>query len=179
MPDADQHGAIDIAFGADGNCWIEAHHDGYGENYGLLHQRRLYMAEGGEDLRGEDSLKAARPGKGPKKAVPFCVRFHLHPGLRASLLSERGAVLLRTASRQGWRFRCAGGEIALEESVYLGRRGEVRRSEQIVIHGLADGDETVVKWALNRLPQEKPARRRKKKSDTAGGEDPDQPLLTV
>src|SRR3546814_7024210 len=44
---------------ADGAVWVEAEHDGYVENHGLTPRRRLYLAAGGEDLRGEDVLPYA------------------------------------------------------------------------------------------------------------------------
>ena len=79
----------------------------------------------------------------------FALRFHLHPSVQASLQGEGEAVLLRLPSGQSWRFRAEGGEMALEESVYMGG-SEPRRTEQIVL----SGDESTpqqVKWALTKL----------------------------
>jgi len=45
----------------------------------------------------------------------------------------------------------AGAVLALEPSVYLGQPGQLRRSQQIVLSGETTGEETVVKWALQRL----------------------------
>ena len=50
----------------------------------------------------------------------------------------------------GWRLRTAGADLSLEPSVYLGRAGEIRRSEQVVLTGTTNGPETVVKWVLQR-----------------------------
>ena len=43
---------------ANGAHWLEASHDGYLTAFGALHRRRLYMAESGEDIRGEDAIEA-------------------------------------------------------------------------------------------------------------------------
>jgi uncharacterized heparinase superfamily protein len=126
-----------------GAQWLEASHDGWRRAFGALHRRRLYLAESGDDLRGEDMVEVAGDG-----AVPsFTLRFHLHPGVVASLLQEDGGVLLRLPSGIGWKLRAKGARVALEESVYLG--GEPRRAQQVVL--LAEEGESSVQWAITRV----------------------------
>jgi uncharacterized heparinase superfamily protein len=125
-----------------GAHWLEASHDGWGRLFGAVHQRQLYLAESGEDLRGEDRIEADQP-------QPFMIRFHLHPSVTASLQQDNGAVLLRLPSGQGWRLRADGARISVEESVYFGGL-EARRAEQVVLTGHQDGPQTV-KWAITRL----------------------------
>ena len=43
---------------ANGAHWFEASHDGWMKPFGAIHRRRLYLAESGEDLRGEDWIEA-------------------------------------------------------------------------------------------------------------------------
>ena len=62
---------------ADGSVLVEASHDGYAPTRALVHRRSLYVAAGGDDIRGEDVLT----GRG-RSAV--AVRFHLHPQVSAS-----------------------------------------------------------------------------------------------
>ena len=135
---------------ANGAHWLEVSHDGWRKPFGAVHRRRLYMAESGEDIRGEDMVEAASP-------QPFAVRFHLHPDVHTSLqqdvhtsLQQDGeAVLLRLPSGSGWRLRAEGARITLEESLYLGG-AEPRRTEQVVLTGLADGPQQV-KWAITKV----------------------------
>jgi len=134
----------------EGSLWLELSHDGYKHRYGLVHHRRLYLAAGGEELRGEDRLE----GRG--SAHSFAIRFHLHPQVQASLAQGNAAALLRLPGGSGWRLRCSGGEMAVEESIYLGRAGEMRRSQQIVVSG-AVADDAVVKWGLRREGRRGPA----------------------
>ena len=134
---------------AEGSHWLDMSHDGYRAPFGLVHQRRLYLAAGGEDLRGEDCL-AGRGGH------DFTIRFHLHPDARVALAQDGETILLRVGRGAGWLFRARGAAVALEPSVYLGRRGEVRRSQQIVLTGCTEDGETTVKWALHK--QERPAK---------------------
>jgi len=131
----------------DGNLWLDMSHDGYRRLFGLRHRRRLFLAAGGADVRGEDRLQP----RGTSRACDFAVRFHLHPDVRASVAQGGDSALLRLAKGGGWRLRAAGARVSLEPSVYLGRKGEIRRSQQIVLRGRAGAAGANVKWALRRI----------------------------
>ncbi|MBI3453604.1 MAG: heparinase II/III family protein [Rhodospirillales bacterium] len=137
---------------ADGNIWIAGSHDGYLANFGVVHRRRLYLSHDGEDLRGEDTL-VPQPGSAPPAAHAFTARFHLHPDVQASSIQNGAAVLLRLPSGTAWRFQTSGGALDIAESVYLGRRGAVRRCEQIVATGALAAEGAALKWAFKRLPK--------------------------
>jgi uncharacterized heparinase superfamily protein len=128
---------------ANGAHWLEVSHDGWKKPFGAVHRRRLYLAESGEDIRGEDAVEAA-------SGQPYTVRFHLHPAVAASLQQDGEGVLLRLpGAGGGWRLRAEGAKITLEESVYLGG-AEARRGEQVVLSGFADGAQQV-KWAITKV----------------------------
>lgn len=128
---------------SDGNVWVVAAHSGYQSNFGLVHRRRLYLAHDGSDLRGEDTLTGTHRGYATG-------RFHLHPDVRASLVQNGAAVLLRLPSGTAWRFQAAGGRIEIGESVYFGA-GERRRAEQITVMAALESQGAQIKWALKRL----------------------------
>lgn len=130
---------------ADGAVLVDASHDGYVAGFGLVHRRRLYLSADGADLRGEDTLS----GEGWHE---FALRFHLHPGVRALPVQDESAMLLRLPGGDGWRFAVSGGRAEIQPSVYLGVRGRVQKSEQIVVAGSTEGGEAVVKWVLRRIP---------------------------
>ncbi len=133
---------------SEGNVWLDLSHDGYGPDFGVVHRRRLFLAGNGDELRGEDRLAAdgvrARDGRG------FAIRFHLHPAVQAIPAQNGMAAILRLPSGNGWRLRSTDHAVTLEESVYLGRRGEIRKTQQVVIPAATAGAETVVKWAIGR-----------------------------
>lgn len=133
----------------EGNFWLDTSHDGYEKPFGLIHHRRLFLGAAGDDLRGEDSLDG--PGE-----QDFAIRFHLHPEVSAIPTQEGCSVLLKLGRAGGWRFRAEGAALALEPSVYLGRAGEPRRTQQIVLSGKSGGGETRVKWALRKEDAAKP-----------------------
>jgi uncharacterized heparinase superfamily protein len=125
--------------------WLEMSHDGYRNNFGLVHRRRLYLDAAGADFRGEDVLEPLeRRGNGP---TDFAIRFHLHPLVRASLSQGGTAVILSLKSGRGWRFRVAGAAPQLEESIHLGD-GSPRRSTQIVLAGSLAEESVAVQWAF-------------------------------
>ncbi|MBV8401385.1 MAG: heparinase II/III-family protein, partial [Acetobacteraceae bacterium] len=126
---------------ANGAHWLETSHDGWVKAFGAVHRRRLYVAESGDDIRGEDCLESPTPQS-------YSVRFHLHPAVTASLQQDGTTVLLRLPSGGGWRLRSDGARMTLEESIYVGGP-EPRRSEQVVLTGSADGPQQV-KWAITK-----------------------------
>ena len=127
----------------DGNMWVEASHDGYAERLMLTHRRRLYLSADGDDLRGEDTLT----GTGGKM---FTIRFHLHPKVKASMSQNGALALLRLPSGLGWKLRASGGTLDVADSIYLGRRGEMKRCQQVTITGDLQTGGASVKWALRR-----------------------------
>lgn len=138
--------------------WLESSHDGYKMDYGLVHRRRIFVGESGDDVRGEDSLFVP-VGDVPvsRGSVPFALRFHFHPDVQVSLAQDLSSALLVQKGRAGWRFRTDGGPLAVEPSVYLGGGAKPIRCQQLVIsgNGLGDGDgqarENRVRWSLRRL----------------------------
>ncbi|MSP82519.1 MAG: hypothetical protein EXQ94_06200 [Alphaproteobacteria bacterium] len=116
-------------------------HDGYGSNFHLTHRRRIELSADGQRVVGEDRLT----GSGGER---FVVRFHLHPSVPAALVEDGSAILLRLPGGGGWRFAAGGGVIGIAESIYLGRDGERRRGQQIVVSGGLNGSETVIEWDL-------------------------------
>ncbi|MBC7433772.1 MAG: heparinase II/III family protein [Rubritepida sp.] len=124
--------------------WLEVTHDGWRRPFNAIHRRTLYLAEGGDDLRGEDVVEL--PG-GVTETLSWVVRFHLHPGVSASLVEDESAVLMRLPSGHGWQLRARGARITLEESVYAA--AETRRTQQVVLH--AEPDAEAVRWAISRV----------------------------
>jgi uncharacterized heparinase superfamily protein len=63
---------------------------------------------------------------------------------------EGGGVILKLPNGEGWRFRAGGGELTVEESVYLGGQ-VVRRSEQLVIGGTMRGGPAEIAWVFEQI----------------------------
>jgi uncharacterized heparinase superfamily protein len=129
-------------------CRVDARHDGYLRAFGILHERSLSLSPGGDVLSGVDRLlpDKASPRQG---AVPFALRFHIHPDVRVSP-SQGSGFILKLPGGEGWRFRCSA-DAAIEESVYAGT-GSVRRAEQFVVSGTVKDVPVEVGWAFEQMP---------------------------
>lgn len=135
----------------EGAVWLEAEHDGWVHDFGLLHQRRLYLDQRLDELRAEERLHPAPGQREVVRAIaaPYAVRFQLEPGVQASLARDRRSILLRGHSGRGWWFRTDGPDVAIEPSVHIDE-GLTRRSLQIVVRGSARTDsETKIRWKLS------------------------------
>jgi uncharacterized heparinase superfamily protein len=148
-----------------GAHWLDLSHDGYKPTFGAVHRRRLYLAENGEDIRGEDFVEAEKP-------VAFVLRFHLHPDVTVRNDSEPGSLVLTLGSGAQWRMRIEGGAIAIEDSIYLGG-GTPRTCRQIAVTVASPtpdddapaetaetvaGEPQVVRWAISRLESDSASR---------------------
>lgn len=132
---------------AEGSTFLQMRQDGYVRPFGLIHNRDIYLAGSGDDLRGRDSLAMNAHYMGPQ-ASTFCVRFHLHPDVSAELSGGGGSAILKLPNREGWRLRASGGELAVEDSIYLGVPGKIRRARQITVSGPCKSTGIEVKWSL-------------------------------
>jgi len=137
---------------------VEANHDAYVGQFGLLHQRRMTLARGGTSLTGADRLipvqskawTTTHNGRGDYGGLPFAIRFHVHPDVRLSLAQGGGSVILKLANGEGWRFRCGGGKLSVEASIYFGS-GVARRAEQLVISGSIKNEPVECAWVFEQL----------------------------
>lgn len=124
---------------------IDACHDGYVPINGITHRRRFYMIDKGHDFRGEDNLTCSVGLAAPHE---IALRFHLHPKVQVSLVQGGEEALLRLGNGTGWRFTVVGGDLALENSIYLGEGIRPRKTKQLVIRGKMDSDHRQFKWGL-------------------------------
>lgn len=127
----------------DGQIWLDLSHDGYEESFGLVHRRRLYLSADGHDFMGEDHLI----GKGGNS---FALRFHLHPLVQATVTQNGQAALIKLPGGSGWRMRVQGGDLTLAEGIHIGVGGQVRRTQQLMVMGTIESNQTELKWLIQR-----------------------------
>jgi len=123
-------------------------HDGYADRFGIVHERMLLLAADGTRLDGEDVFLAADGGAQVRSSQDqFAVRFHLHPTVKATRLTDGHGAMLMTPNKEVWTFSAHQDRIELEDSVYLAGSEGPRRTTQIVIHGHAR-TASRVQWSL-------------------------------
>ncbi|MES2056181.1 MAG: heparinase II/III family protein [Pseudomonadota bacterium] len=134
---------------SDAGSRIEASHDGYARRFGFVHRRQLVLGADGRDLRGEDMLLPV--GRRRKIATTaFAIRFHLGTGVRVSPTADGMAALLRMPGGALWQFRCRGGMLAIEDSLWIDADGRPQSTYQLVITGESPAGGCSVSWALKR-----------------------------
>ena len=136
---------------------LRASHDGYADRFGIVHERVLTLAADGTRLDGEDIFLAADGGSQLRTAHDeFAVRFHVHPTVKATRLSDGHGVMLMTPNKEVWTFSAHEDRVELEDSVYLAASEGPRRTAQIVIHGHAR-TASRVQWSFQQASPAAPA----------------------
>ena len=108
-------------------------HDGYLAQFGVVHRRVLMASHDGSRLDGEDTLSPAPGGRIKGRDTDYALRFHLHPSVKASRLSDARGVMLVLPNRDVWTFEALDDKVELEDSVFLAGNDGPRRTAQIVI----------------------------------------------
>ncbi|NCT40215.1 MAG: heparinase [Alphaproteobacteria bacterium] len=128
-------------------CLLEAVHDGYMASHGVMHSRRVYICNDGNDIRGEDVLESHAS---MRNDIDVSIRFHLHPAVTVSLINNGQEALIRLPGGVGWRFKFHGGILSLEDSVYMGEGAQARKSKQLVIIGQVSDIYNQFKWCMRK-----------------------------
>jgi uncharacterized heparinase superfamily protein len=138
---------------------LRASHDGYATDVGILHSRTIALSADGRTLDGEDNFLPSDGNSFPPRAADeFAIRFHLHPAIKASRLSDGRGVILLLADREVWTFATLANAVEIEESVFLAGTDGPRRAVQIVIYGHAR-EHAKVKWSFGHTPPVPPGTR--------------------
>jgi len=130
---------------------VEASHDGYVRRFGMVHQRTLTLAADGRELRGQDVL--LQQGRGKRKGgeeLPFAARFHLAPAVEAATTADGQGALLRIRGGTVWQFRCRGGQLSIEDSIWIDGAARPHSSLQLVVTGNTPPGGHTIAWIFRR-----------------------------
>jgi uncharacterized heparinase superfamily protein len=128
---------------------LEATHDGYIRAFGLVHKRSLMLGNDGKELRGADQLMP-RGRKKVRDSVAYAVRFHLAPGVEVTATADGMGAILRSKAAPPWNFRCRGGMLTIEDSLWIDGRGQPHRTAQLAVVGEVSGLGGEIGWQLRR-----------------------------
>jgi len=132
----------------EGGSRVDVSHDGYARRFGLIHKRSLALSATGRELRGEDTLLPAPRRKA--KGAAFAIRFHVAPGVEITATADGQAALLRIDHGPLWQFRCRGGALSIEDSLWIDGDGRPHATQQFVVSGEAPAGGVAVGWLLKR-----------------------------
>jgi uncharacterized heparinase superfamily protein len=128
---------------------LEASHDGYVRAFGLIHKRSLMLGNDGKELRGLDQL-IAKGRKKIRESAAYAVRFHLAPGIEVTITADGMGAILRSKGAPPWNFRCRGGSLTTEESLWIDGRGQPRRTTQLAVVGEVSSLGGEIGWQFRR-----------------------------
>jgi uncharacterized heparinase superfamily protein len=128
---------------------VEASHDGYVRRFGLLHQRQLILSSDGLELRGEDLL-LPQGRRRKSEPIPFTARFHLGPAVEVTSTADGQGALLRIKGGAVWQFRCRGGMLGIDESLWIDGLARAHSSLQLVVTGETPPDGMTISWLFRR-----------------------------
>ena len=128
---------------------LEASHDGYVRAFGLVHKRSLMLGNDGKELRGADHL-TPKGRKRIRESAAYAARFHLAPGVEPTITADGMGAILRSKGAPPWNFRCRGGNLAVEESLWIDGRGQPNRTMQLVIVGEVSALGGEIGWQFRR-----------------------------
>jgi uncharacterized heparinase superfamily protein len=128
---------------------LEASHDGYVRTFGMVHKRSLMLGNDGKELRGADQLQP-RGRRKIRESAPYAARFHLAPGVEATITADGMGAILRSKGAPPWNFRCRGGNLLVEESLWIDGRGQPRGTNQLVIVGEVSALGGEIGWQFRR-----------------------------
>ncbi len=128
---------------------LEASHDGYVRGFGLIHKRSLMLGNDGKELRGADQLMP-RGRKKIRDSAGYAVRFHLAPGVEVTATADGMGAILRSKGAPPWNFRCRGGMLTIEDSLWIDGRGLPHKTAQLAVIGEVSGLGGEIGWQLRR-----------------------------
>ena len=117
----------------DNNCyWIDSAHSGYKNLFGIIHARKIHIDTNSKLLRGQDVLSQVTKNYS-FVAKKYFLRFHLHPSIEVSATGSKKKAILRLPDGCGWEFICSESKIKILESIYLGERQKIYKTNHILI----------------------------------------------
>jgi len=128
---------------------LEASHDGYVRGFGLVHKRSLMLGNDGKELRGADQL-IAKGRKKIRESAAYAVRFHLAPAIEVTPTADGMGAILHSRGVPPWNFRCRGGSLTIEDSLWIDGRGRAQRTSQLVIVGEVSALGGEIGWQFRR-----------------------------
>jgi len=129
-------------------------HDGYESRFGVVHERQVMLSKDGKRLDGVDHLRRTEAAV-PRAAIPFALRFHIHPNVRLKKVREGRAILCLLPNGRRWLFESDQWLANIEESIFFAAPDGPRVCAQIAILGQAEAD-VEIEWRFRHVEKKPP-----------------------
>ena len=129
------------------NYWkINAAHDGYLKQYGIIHEREIEFYPEQVKFVGHDKIIF----KDGIMNLKFEIRFHLEPSTKIMKTQDNKSILIDLAG-EGWKFHSTNNNMNIDNGLYFGRKNSVVDNQNIVISGMTNGENQTIKWEIAKI----------------------------
>ena len=129
------------------NYWkINASHDGYLKQYGVIHERTIEFYPEQIKFIGHDKVVS----KNGIKNLKFEIRFHLEPNINIMKTQDNKSILI-DLNGEGWKFSSVNNNINIENGLYFGKKDLFVDNQNIVISGMTNDENQTIKWEITKI----------------------------
>jgi len=129
------------------NYWkINAMHDGYLKQYGIIHDREIEFYPEQIKFIGHDKIIS----KNNIKNLKFEIRFHLEPNVKTMKTQDNKSILI-DLDGEGWKFNSDNNNMNIDNGLYFGKKDSFVDNQNIVISGMTNDKNQTIKWEITKL----------------------------
>ena len=129
------------------NYWkINAAHDGYIRQYGIIHEREIEFYPEQKKFVGHDKIIS----KNSIKNLKFEIRFHLEPNVKVMKTQDNKSILI-DLDGEGWKFNSNNSDMNIDNGLYFGKKDSFIDNQNIVISGMTNDENQTIKWEITKL----------------------------
>ena len=129
------------------NYWkINAAHDGYLKQYGIIHEREIEFYPEQIKFVGYDKIIS----KNGIKNLKFEIRFHLEPNIKIMKTQDNKSILI-DLDGEGWKFNSDNNNMNIDNGLYFGKKNSFVDGHNIVITGMTNDENRTIKWEIIKI----------------------------
>jgi len=129
------------------NYWkINAAHDGYLKEYGVIHDREIEFYPEQMKFVGYDKLIS----KNDVQNLKFEIRFHLEPNVKVMKTLDGKSIFINLDG-EGWKFNSNHNSINIDNGLYFGKKNSFVDNKNVFISGMTNGHNQTIKWEITKL----------------------------
>ena len=129
------------------NYWkINAAHDGYLKEYGVIHDREIEFYPEQMKFIGYDKIIS----KNGVQNLKFEIRFHLEPNVKVMKTLDGKSIFINLDG-EGWKFNSNHNSINIDNGLYFGKKNSFVNNKNVFISGMTNGHNQTIKWEITKL----------------------------
>ena len=129
------------------NYWkINASHDGYLKQYGIIHEREIEFYPEQMKFLGQDKIIF----KNNAKNLKFEIRFHLEPDIKIMKTQNNKSIFI-DLDGEGWKFNSNNNNMNIDNGLYFGRKNSFINNQNIVISAMTNHENQTIKWEIIKI----------------------------